>query len=371
METLEEEFAEAGAAWERQEAQTVQLLQAICACLQDSGAPAPLSRVPELAGLGEAWKGVHAQLSKYSKALERRVRGDFVDLVRDADAESAQTAARHDEAVHQALLQHFYREGSFEAGDALAADMQSMADAQLKEPFERMHALVRALAARDIAPAVRWAQQHERALGAAGHRLQFQLHALAFIGLLRADQHAALRYAQRAFPPFAAAFAPDVQTLMGALAFGHCLAASPYRAILYDDMWGEAEDVLVAAYCALLGLPKESALRLCLNIGSAAWPKISRVLALMKDRPGVEWNPHDELPVEVDAAHDVRFHSVFVCPVLRQQSTPANPPMMIPCGHVISQEALLRLSKGNPNYRIKCPYCPAESTAAMAQKIVF
>lgn len=223
-------------------------------------------------------------------------------------------------------------------------------------------------------PTIEWVTLHEKTLGPMGTRLKFQLHSLAFIKLLQrkgSDSFVALQYARKWLAPFQSAFPEDLETLMGALAYGDHLESSPYNVILFEEMWGEAEDSLVAAYCSVLGLPKESSLRLCLNIGTNAWPKISKVLSIMRERPGVEWNPQEELPVEIETGVESRFHSVFVCPVLRQQTNSTNPPMLMPCGHVICQEALTRLSKGNQNYRIKCPYCPAESTAAMAQQIIF
>lgn len=39
-------------------------------------------------------------------------------------------------------------------------------------------------------------------------------------------------------------------------------------------------------------------------------------------------------------------HSVFACPILRQQGSEQNPPMRLLCGHVISQDALNKLCQG-------------------------
>jgi hypothetical protein len=63
----------------------------------------------------------------------------------------------------------------------------------------------------------------------------------------------------------------------------------------------------------------------------------------------------DELPIEVDVGQEHRYHSVFACPILRQQTTDQNPPMKLVCGHVISKDALNKLSIQN---KLKCPYCP-------------
>jgi hypothetical protein len=71
--------------------------------------------------------------------------------------------------------------------------------------------------------------------------------------------------------------------------------------------------------------------------------------------------------VEIPLPSQYHFHSIFVCPVSKEQSTDANPPMMMPCGHVIAQESLEKISKGA---RFKCPYCPNESHPRDARKVV-
>lgn len=53
------------------------------------------------------------------------------------------------------------------------------------------------------------------------------------------------------------------------------------------------------------------------------------------------------LQIEIDLGQDRRYHSMFACPILRQQSTESNPPMRLICGHVISRDALNKLSNGN------------------------
>lgn len=78
------------------------------------------------------------------------------------------------------------------------------------------------------------------------------------------------------------------------------------------------------------------------------------------------WGHNDELPVrsnfgfiryhfwikfilqiEIDLGSENRFHSIFSCPILRQQTSDKNPPMRLTCGHCISKEALHKLASNN------------------------
>ncbi|KAJ2471392.1 hypothetical protein IWW56_006345 [Coemansia sp. RSA 2131] len=72
----------------------------------------------------------------------------------------------------------------------------------------------------------------------------------------------------------------------------------------------------------------------------------------------------------------MRFHSVFACPVSKEQATAENPPMMMPCGHVVCKASLDKLARGvRPGAvasgRFKCPYCPGMSSLTDAKRVYF
>jgi hypothetical protein len=102
-----------------------------------------------------------------------------------------------------------------------------------------------------------------------------------------------------------------------------------------------------------------------------ALPTIHKMASIMKVQPGLEWSQQGEMAMDIPLLNAHRFHSIFACPVSKEQSTKESPPMLMACGHVISRESLMRLCKGNVNARIKCPYCPSDSTASQAQVIYF
>ncbi|GAA5821215.1 hypothetical protein JCM3770_006878 [Rhodotorula araucariae] len=151
------------------------------------------------------------------------------------------------------------------------------------------------------------------------------------------------------------------------------LRASPYGA-LFDDSarvirTNAAASAFAAAYLAQLSLPRESPLTVVTDVGGGgALAKIMKVRAVMKEKK-TEWSAVGELPVEIPLPLAYRYHSIFACPVSKEQSTLQNPPMLLPCGHVIARESLQRLARGTPT--LKCPYCPVVAHTSACVRVHF
>jgi len=73
---------------------------------------------------------------------------------------------------------------------------------------------------------------------------------------------------------------------------------------------------------------------------------------------------------EVELGRQFVFHSVFACPVSKEESSVDNPPMLMPCGHVLCKQSLQKIAK-SPLRTFKCPYCPAECTLNSCRAIFF
>ena len=289
----------------------------------------------------------------------------------------------------------------------------------LREQFQAMyHILDEMQHRRNLGPAMAWARANSAALEARGSNLEFELHGLRFMWLLvhgagdpsaraPADgmdevappkpplaerQQAALEYARAEFPAFQARYAREIRQLATALAYASNLPGSPYRhcavapasaahpsssgdgtataaaaaaAAADSGAWADLATAFAREFCSRLGLAAAAPLGVAATAGAVALPTLLKLRAIMAAKR-TEWTTAHELPVEIPLPPAFRFHSIFVCPVSKEQTTDRNPPMLLPCGHVIARESLHRLSKVS---RFKCPYCPGESHPRDARRV--
>jgi len=254
----------------------------------------------------------------------------------------------------------------------------------LQESFAQMYHILGSLQnEHDLGPAIDWSQEYSGHLERRGSDLEFRLAQLKFVELYTGNDKdnddamtedgpgsgliRALEYARETFPGFTRRYGREAASLSGSLAFAANLEQSPYKS-LFDTstVWDDIATAFTWEFCASLGLSPSSPLRTAVTAGGIALPTLSKVERIMTQSRG-QWTSVNELPVETPLPPGYMFHSVFVCPVSKEQATDANPPMMLPCGHVIAKESLEMHSRGKS--RMKCPYCPNECAPREAKRV--
>ncbi|KAA8612618.1 regulator of gluconeogenesis protein [Pyrenophora tritici-repentis] len=355
-------------------------------------------------------KPIYAGLNKYGKALDKK----FKDKPLPSPENDALSS--HPSLINRAIAMHLLREGQFDVASTFVEEAnrhpprpeptpnnpdpyiqasweKDLAEGtfnseRLQQQFADMYNILHQLRVeRNLKPAIQWARERSELLEARGSNLEFELCRLQFVCLFdpHKNQEAdddddamsdsetpsgpldAWAYARREFAPFQKRYHREIQQLLGAMAFWQNIQDSPYARLFYNNTaWEEVAHSFNREFCSLLGLSADSPLFIAATAGAIALPYLLKMQSIMKEKR-TEWTTQDELPVEIPLPSQYHFHSIFVCPVSKEQSTDTNPPMMMPCGHVIAQESLDKLSKGQ---RFKCPYCPNESHPRDARKVV-
>ena len=229
---------------------------------------------------------------------------------------------------------HFLREGQFavasafltEAAPGLAQDLKPVrsADVQghvenglgleplssetLRRQFANMyHILEEMRNERNLVPAIQWAKENSANLEVRGSNLEFELERLQFVWLFTGGpsmdldlftcQQRALDYARTEFCRFQGRYLREIQRLVGAMAFGTNITASPYRQIFCNQgAWEELAMSFTREFCSLLGLSADSPLYIAATAGAISLPTLQKLKTIQKLR-GAGWTSHNELPV--------------------------------------------------------------------------
>ncbi|CAI4357924.1 BAQ_1a_G0011180.mRNA.1.CDS.1 [Saccharomyces cerevisiae] len=132
----------------------------------------------------------------------------------------------------------------------------------------------------------------------------------------------------------------------------------------------ECTSLFIKEYCAAKHIFFDSPLFLIVLSGLISFQFFIKYKTI-RELAHVDWTTKDELPFDVKLPDFLtHFHPIFICPVLKEETTTENPPYSLACHHIISKKALDRLLK-NGTITFKCPYCPVNTSMSSTKKVRF
>lgn len=188
----------------------------------------------------------------------------------------------------------------------------------------------------------------------------------------RARQAAALAYARAHLSPFRGTHLRAIQRLMACLLWaGRPPNESPYPHLLSPVCWEACAKEFARRAASALGASAQPPLAVAVAAGGAALPHLIKLSAVL-ERQGQDGlrSCGNVLPVEIELGDEFAFCSVFACPVSREPSSAQNPPVLLPCGHVLCEQSVARIARSRSR-AFKCPYCPMEARVDQVTPIVF
>ncbi|XP_057491622.1 protein RMD5 homolog [Actinidia eriantha] len=322
-----------------------------------------LNEIAPLSQLESTQKELNIALTKYPKLLEKSFNPDISKAYRNVDFDS--------HTVNQIIANHFYREGLFDLGDCFVSEAKAIEATGMRIPFLEMYQILHAMKSRNLEPALKWAATNSDKLKHNGSDLELKLHRLQFVEVLQnRGRDEALNYVRTYLTPFASDHMAEIQKLMACLLWAGRLDTSPYFEFLSPTHWEKLAEELNRQFCNIMGQSHQSPLSVTIAAGVQGLPTLLKLMNVMTGKKQ-EWQSMKQLPVPVDLDREFQFHSVFVCPVSRDQSSEENPPMLLSCGHVLCKQSITKLSKNNSTRPFKCPYCPLEVEVSKCRQLYF
>ncbi|WVZ22373.1 hypothetical protein V8G54_000917 [Vigna mungo] len=308
-------------------------------------------------------EGTQKELNKYGRLLEKYFNPDISKAYRNIDIDI--------HTLNQIIANHFYRQGLFEIGDNFRDVVgEPESAAIMKSRFLEMYQILEAMQNQNLEPALNWAATNSDKLDLSGSDIVLKLHTMQFVKVLQnGSREEALSYARTQLSPFASRYMTEIQKLMGCLLWTGKLDRSPYHALLSPSNWDKLAEELKRQFCNLLGQSYNSPLNVTVAAGIQVLPSLLKFMNVMAGKKH-EWQSMNQLPVPVELDSEFQFHSIFVCPVSKEQATGDNPPMLMACGHVLCKQSILKISK-NCTKVFKCPYCPFDIDAGQCRQLYF
>ncbi|KRX00459.1 hypothetical protein PPERSA_03192 [Pseudocohnilembus persalinus] len=145
---------------------------------------------------------------------------------------------------------------------------------------------------------------------------------------------------------------------------------SPYANIFKEDNWNDLANLFEESACKINELLIQSALEIITKAGTLTLPQFLNLQKYFEVKE--ELNKNTEITIDFNYGNEFQFHSVFVCPVSREQIPPNQSPYRLSCGHIISKTSLDRIAQATTSRsKFKCPTCQTQIKKADIKEICF
>ncbi|KAI3380895.1 hypothetical protein SNEBB_002414 [Seison nebaliae] len=338
-------------------------------------------------------RAVHSSINRVSKAIDKT----YVVKSKIFDTLDVSRKSKDQNSIFLSIHDYLLRFDMFDAANALQIET-SLSDPSEKEIMEKgkkqiepLNQMVKDLLINhSIDSTTTWIENMEKEKSSefAIVDLLFNLKKNCLLEMVERfpkeySQKQILCYS-RNFSKFSTSHTKEVQELMGMQIYlrSDVVNQDQYRDLFNNYRWYDLSMKLRECYSNHLQIPIYSPLSIAVECGSYCFAAVENLGNTVHSHLGKICD-RDELPIDVNDHLSVcekrSKHSIFSCPILKQQTTEFNPAVRLECGHAISKEALVRLTHPHTNRRrykrsnhhVKCPYCPKEINPENAKLLKF
>uniref|UniRef100_A0AC35FR11 Uncharacterized protein n=1 Tax=Panagrolaimus sp. PS1159 TaxID=55785 RepID=A0AC35FR11_9BILA len=322
-------------------------------------------------------RGLHKVVSRCGKDLDKNFEADLSGLLRNE--KDAEGVLQNRQTINKLMYEYFLDTGMSDVAETLKKEAELPIDSKEEKASDDLKTVIELYRKREIIAVIEFLENSIYKKEAEYKNLLFDLHRQHVIFLLEQNKkNEALKYSRK-LQPFASEKFNEISHLMGALVaypdndqqtFEKPLCFR-YKNLFHPNNW-----LVVESNLAKLVSKINSPLEVLLSIGAKAMPSMLSIKNVLSRSLLVS---SEELPISVEIPNPV--HSTFTCPVLKVQATESNPPIRLGCGHVISKEAVNKLTANRPlrnsrntrhgNSSFRCIYCPENINTHENKRIHF
>lgn len=310
--------------------------------------------------------GFYGSLSKLGKIMQN-------DFGQRNNIDSFNLYPYDKKLFYTIIAKDLYRRGDFKTSDSLIKEANLDFSSSFRFIFKDLNLITRDLKNHIIETLSEWCVKYKTLLDNMKSRLPFECLKLQYI--LKLNDKSILTkdcviYCKKEFQQYLTNhnYYDEISKLMTLLIFrNNPISKCPYKEYEVNDLWNKVSTLFINDCCTILNLPSESGFYLSIVSGMISLPQILKAESILKSKK--EMLNEKELPYEIQLPNQLKFHNLFICPVSKEISTPDNPPMLLTCGHCISQNALEKMQRSGTNSQIKCPTCPNTQSVKDAQKL--
>ncbi|KAJ5079991.1 hypothetical protein M0811_14270 [Anaeramoeba ignava] len=208
-------------------------------------------------------KEYHIGLANFSKTLDKESKIDLEPLV-------VQKTPFDKKILKQIIAEHLYRDGKFEIGDSFIKETETETEISknFREQFVEMFEILSDLQQHKIDSTLNWIKKNQEKLDSKGSSLEFDLHSLYYIDLLKQKKiPEAINYSKIKLSKFSKSKFNEIKKLFGCLVFLKNIESSEYNYLFDESSWDVIQHNFTKEYCENLGLSQESNLYLAITAG--------------------------------------------------------------------------------------------------------
>eukprot|EP00825_Cyclidium_porcatum_P020339 TRINITY_DN2307_c0_g1_i1.p1 TRINITY_DN2307_c0_g1~~TRINITY_DN2307_c0_g1_i1.p1 ORF type:complete len:255 (-),score=42.22 TRINITY_DN2307_c0_g1_i1:153-917(-) len=221
---------------------------------------------------------------------------------------------------------------------------------------------------KNLENAIQWTKDHLQELDELGSQLYFNLIKMNFVTILmNLGREVAIDFSKKNFQQFSHTHQLEIQRLMTSLLYIQSLQTSPYKDLYDDSNWEKLSEQFLSDFCKINQLSIQSVLQSCISAGTLALPLFIKYSTVNKNNQ--DWKKKNEFPIDIELGSEYRYHSIFVCPILKEVTT--DPLVLFKCGHVVSNNSLKKMTQELSKFKFKCPICNTILKSDQVQEVKY